>query len=331
MSPTSKRRASWLGWVVALLLLVATGVMWLERQFIVDTIQYHQFTPTSQVTSMTERLKLTDEARFTFYASHPAIESKEKFNQYCERREASSPILGCYGSGRIYIYNVTDERLDGMKEVTAVHELLHAVYERMSEAEKKELEPLLNDAYERLADNELRDRMKYYEQNEPGEHYNELHSILPTEYADIGDELNEYYKKYLTDRQTIVDLHGKVDAQFTKLSTEANELVKQIEGLASAVNANTERYNSGVAALNEKVSAFNVRANQAGGFSSQAEFFAARAVLESERSQLDTLRAQVNADITTYRQLIERLDAINTQTESLNESIDSVLSDEPEI
>ena len=36
-----------------------------------------------------------------------------------------------------YIYNVNDERLNGLKEVTAAHEMLHAAYERLPESDKK--------------------------------------------------------------------------------------------------------------------------------------------------------------------------------------------------
>ncbi len=46
-------------------------------------------------------------------------------------------ILGCYNpsSRDIYIYNVTNSELDGVKEVTAAHEMLHAAWERLSESE----------------------------------------------------------------------------------------------------------------------------------------------------------------------------------------------------
>jgi len=333
MSPVNSRSRlpRLIGWFAAgVLLLAALGLLF-ERQRVVDTLLFYQYTPSSNVENITKRLGLTDNAKFMFYASHPSVESSDTFNDFCERQEAGSPILGCYANKRIHIYNVTDERLDGIQDVTAAHEFLHAEYERLSQAEKKRLEPLLERAYKKLANDELKVRMEYYARAQPGEKYNELHSIIPTEFVDIGDELNTYYKQYFTDRPSIVKLHAKVNAQFTQLSKEANALVDRINELAIAVNSNTEKYNSGVASLNQKVIAFNARANQPGGFTTQAEFSAEKAALEAEKAGLDTLRSQINSDITTREQLISQLDAINATAKSLNESIDSVLSDEPKL
>lgn len=333
MSPTNNRFkvSRLIGWLVAVLLLAFAWWVVLERQFVVDTLQYYQYEPTSEVKEITSKLELTDDAKFMFYASHPSVEGSDTFNTYCPRQEANSPILGCYANRRIHLYDVTDERLDGIQEVTAAHELLHAEYERLSDAEKERLRPLLDATYKRLADDELTSRMEYYERTQPGEMYNELHSIIPTEFADIGDELEKYYAEYFMNRRAIVEIHAKVSSQFTELSKEADGLVAKINELVASINSNTQAYNSGVLALNQKVVAFNARASQSGGFTSQSEFAREKSALEAERSQLESLRAQVNADTATHQQLIAQLNSINARTESLNESIDSVLSDEPEI
>mgnify|MGYP000868664984 CR=1 FL=1 len=332
MSPTNKSSVSkFIGWSVAGFLLVASTWIWFERQWVIDTLQYFQYTPSSQVEKITSELGLTESSKFMFYASNPSVETSKTFNIYCKRQEANSPILGCYANMRIHIYGITDERLNGIQEVTAAHELLHAQYDRLSSAKKQQLEPLLEKAYQRLADDELKKRMEYYDRTQPGEKYNELHSILPTEFADIGQDLEDYYRQYFSNRQKIVRLHTHVASQFAQLSEEANQLVEKINTLTVTINSNTERYNAGVAQLNQKVTVFNARADQPGGFSSQAEFNAERAALEAERAQLDALRAQVSADTATHKQLVAQLDAINAKAESLNKSIDSVLTAEPEI
>ncbi len=173
--------------------------------------------------------------------------------------------------------------------------------------------------------------MAYYDKNEPGETYNELHSIIPTEFPEIGDELEDYYKQYFDDRQSIVQLHTKVDTQFTQLSQEADKLVEQINGVVTGINNDTAQYNVGVAALNQRIKDFNSLANQPGGFASQSAFNSERASLQASQNELEALRAQIEASKTTYEQLLAQLDAINTKTASLNKSIDSVLSEEPEI
>lgn len=332
MSPQSNKKSlSWVGWLLSGLLVAAACFMWLERQRVIDTIQYYQYTPSAAIESITETIQLTDDATFLFYASQPSLETSDTFNQHCERQESDSPILGCYSARTIYLYDITDERLDGIEEVTAAHELLHAVYERLPANKKAALEPLLDEAYEELADDELQRRMEYYDRTQPGERYNELHSIIATEEVAIGDELERHFAQYFKDRQAVVELHAKVDEQFKQLSSEADALAKRINALASSINSDTEQYNAGVAALNTEVATFNQRASQPGGFSSQAEFEAERARLNARREQLELLRQTVKTNIDTYKTLLAQLESINAQTESLNASIDSVLSEEPEI
>src|SRR5690606_32509048 len=102
---------------------------------------------------------------------------------------------------------VANAQLDGIKEVTAAHELLHAAWDRLSKSEQTRLGALLEEAYTKIGTDELEERMAYYERTQPGERANELHSIIGTEMADVGEELETYYKKYFIDRQQIVAFH----------------------------------------------------------------------------------------------------------------------------
>lgn len=327
----TRRKTSWVGWLFATALIAGSLWLWFERQYVVDAIQYYQYQPSQAVEEITKKAKLTDSAKFTFYATHPAIESSDAFNQHCERREANSPILGCYAANRIYIFDVTDERLKGIKAVTAAHELLHAEYDRLPESERQRLEPLLRAAYEKVVTPELEERMKYYEKTEPGEEFNELHSILGTEFVSLGPELEDHYRQYFHDRQAVVTLHEKVERVFSDLSKEASRLADQIEQLARKINDETKQYNQGVGVLNRDVEAFNARASRAGGFTTQSEFQAARQALVDRSSGLNALRQQIQTDIATYKTLLARLDSINAQSAKLNQGLDSTLSDAPTI
>lgn len=303
----------------------------MDRQYVVDAIQYTQYKPTETVKDVASRAGLTDQARFTFYATRPAVETSQAFNDHCQRKEADSPILGCYASDRIYIFNVTDERLKGIKAVTAAHELLHAEYDRLSDSEKKRLEPLLMAAYRQVTDSSLEARMKYYEKAEPGESVNELHSILGTEYGSLGPELEAYYKRYFTDRQALVNLNQTVKRTFDSLSLEADALVAQIEKLAASINSDSKQYNADVEQLNQAVAAFNARAQQAGGFTTEQEFQSARARLLSQSNALAAFRQQIQSNIAEYKTLLAKLDSINSESASLNASLDSTLSTVPKI
>ena len=307
------------------------SIGWIQRQQILDSVSYYQYSPTPAVEEIAKDAELTDPAMFTFYASHPKIELSKQFNQHCQRKEADSPILGCYSAGRIYIFDVTDERLEGIKVVTAAHELLHAVYERLPDSEKNRLKPLLEAEYKKISDSDLQVRMKYYEKTEPGESINELHSIIGTEYGSLSPELEEYYGQFFKDRTAIVSLHIKVERVFDNLSEEADNLVDQIELLASRINSATRDYNADINRLSAEVRAFNQRAQRTGGFTTQSEFEAARAELVQESDRLNAVRQDIESDVATYKSLLAKLDAINTESSSLNQSLDSTLSDVPTI
>lgn len=331
MSQPKTRRTSWVGWIISALLIIGSVWLWTERQAVVDAIQYHQYKPTDSVRQIADDAGLTDDARYMFYVSHPAIESSAAFNEHCQRREADSPILGCYSANRIYIFDITDERLTGIKTVTAAHELLHAVYDRLPDSEKRQVQGLLEKAYESGTNSDLEARMDYYEKTEPGQAYNELHSIIGTEFESISPELEAYYARFFKDRKALVRLHEQVDSKFKSLSEEADSLVNRIEKLAFKINTDTKTYNDRIAALNQSVSSFNDQASRSGGFTTQAEFQSARQNLLAQSNSLADFRQGIQSDISEYKVLLAKLDSINAESASLNQSLDSVLSDAPKI
>lgn len=331
MSRTKPRATTWIGWGISALLIACSVWLWTERQFVIDAIQYQQYTPTDTVRQLASDVQLTDDAIFTFYATHPAIQSREAFNSSCPRREPDSPILGCYAMNRVYVFDITDERLEGIQVITAAHELLHAEYDRLSENEKKKLKPLLESEFKRQGDNELAERMKYYERTEPGQAANELHSIVGTEFALVSPELERHFARYFKNRSMLVSLHASVNQRFDLLKTESDELVRQIESLAALINSTTDDYNEKTNALNQAVRSFNSRAKQDSGFSSKTEFDAARQTLMSESNRLSVQRQKIQSDISQYKTLLTKLNAINNEAASLNDSLDSTLSDAPKL
>ena len=72
--------------------------------------------------------------------------------------------------------------------------------------------------------------MEYYDRAQPGTRANELHSILGTEFADLGDELEEYYRRYFTDRSEVVKLHAQYQEKFESRENESAEVERVVEG-----------------------------------------------------------------------------------------------------
>lgn len=311
--------------VFSLVLLAGVALALIYHQRLIDQVKVWQFTPRSEISQLAARAGFSDDGKFYFYATHPQLESAADFNDDCRRQEANSPLLGCYiqGADRIHIYNIDNAELDGIKEVTAAHEMLHAVYARLSKSERMELGAKLEAAYQRLKTDELTERMEYYERSQPGSRQNELHSILATEFADIGTELEAYYARYFSDRQAVVKLHQTYSSKFAALEKAQSELAADLKERLASINQRVSNYQSSISSLNKRIADFNRRA-QNGDFTSYEDFQAERSRLSSEVASLDAEQKSLEQDIATYNADVAKLNELGGKMEQLNKSLDSL-------
>ena len=317
--------------VVILISCIAAYLLVANKQFVLDQVSAWQYKPSSEVVAFADRTTMTDLGRFYFYASRPAVEEAQDFNTDCSKQEQNTAILGCYDGRNIYVYNVTNAQLDGIREVTAAHEMLHAAYDRMSKTERAQVDTLVEAEYVRLQDDkDFAERMAFYARTEPGERDNELHSVIGTEVSNLSPELEAHYKKYFADRAKIVSLHERYASVFTSLQTKSNELSDQLTALGNDIEASTAAYNNNVGRLNKDIAAFNNRANS-GEFSDQQSFQAERTQLQRRAVQLDAQRRDINDKFAQYNNLRTQLLAIASQSDALNRSIDSSLAPAPSL
>lgn len=308
--------------IVSAIILVFAVLLFLNRQYVADTLIVWQFQPSEQIVTVGERSGMTEKGQFAFYASQPQIATSESFNTSCPRREQNSPILGCYTNmGRIFIYDITNEKLDGIEEVTAVHEMLHAIWYRLSDSERQRLANLLETAYKNIEDPDLHSRMEYYQRTEPGEFANELHAILASEYPALGDELEKHYAQYFN-REVLLAHHENYRSAYRQLTNEANALQGELEGLAKSIEQRSASYREENAKLSADIGVFNQRANT-GAFTSNAQFNRERATLVARTSELESMRQKVNADIEQHNAAYLKYKQVATQLQSLNDSLDS--------
>ena len=123
---------------------------------ILDWWRLRDYAPTQEISLLAESSGMNDRGKKYFYVHDPALLDKAAFTSSCTVGEETI-VLGCYITNqRIYLYNVDDERLAGVEEVTAAHEMLHAAYDRLSPAEKERTNALLEEAYSRVTDERLR-------------------------------------------------------------------------------------------------------------------------------------------------------------------------------
>lgn len=190
--------------------------------------------PGASVLAQVERLGMTDHGKGLYLASEPEILPENEFRLACPADDGTVGFgpMGCYfpAQRKIYIYDVTDPRLDGSEEVTAAHEMLHAAWWGLSEEERARLTPLLEAEVDRLEDPGFRWYMESYFESKPDRRASALHSIAGTQWAAVGDELEHYYAQYFLDRQVVLDLNSLSASVFADLRARAYALA---DGLAA--------------------------------------------------------------------------------------------------
>lgn len=318
---------------LVIILVSVTLALWLlaNRQQVLDQVSVWQYHPSSAITQLADRSGMNSTGKFYFYASQPKIEDAASFNKDCGTTETSTAILGCYNGRYIYIYNVTNPQLDGIKETTAAHEMLHAAYARLSSSDKQYVDKLLEAEYQKLKDNkDFAARMAFYAKTEPGQRDNELHSVIGTEVGSLSPALEQYYSRYFQDRSKVVSLHDNYASVFANLQQQSDSLSSQLTSLGNTINQQTKDYNAEVAALSADINTFNQRANS-GGFDSKAQFDSERAALVARVSQLDQMRQTINNEIAQYDSLRSQLQTVASESQALNQSIDSSLAPAPSL
>lgn len=281
------KKRFWVGNVLVTLAIVAGSIAAvIYRQDIIDWWRLQSYKPSPAIVQLADNATMQGRGRELFYISEPVIEDRQAFNQNCTNQDEESIVLGCYKAQKIYLFNVTDQRLAGVKEVTAAHEMLHAAYERLSADERKHINTLLEPQMQQIADPRLTTLIKLYNKQEPGELYNEMHSILATEYPNLSPELETYYKRYFSNRQKIVQysqnyegmflaskeriaqyderlntLKQQIDANNAQLETQQALLEAESQRLNRLQAQSPETYNREVPPYNDKVRSFNVLVN----------------------------------------------------------------------
>ena len=321
---SARPRPSFFTFLVSLAFALAATWAAGNLQRIADQFSYWDFEPSAAVESYAERSSMTDEGQFLFFASHPAISSGDEFDDVCSSSvEEEFGILGCYlpAPKTIFLFDVADDRLAGLEEVVASHELLHAVWDRLSTDERAELAPLLEaEAAQLETDEDFAERLQLYDRIEPGERLNELHSILGTEVAALSPELEEHYARYFADRAALTALHEASNAVFLEHQAQIEALVSELDALAIEIEADYDAYNDGYDQLNADIASFNARADS-GAFRSQSEFDRERSALLARQDQLDADYASIQAKADDYDALVVQLDELNAEVDELNASI----------
>lgn len=288
---------------VLFVLLVVFGVtFWVRHNEVLDWVATRGYTPSPLVSGLASDTTMTPYAERLFFVNRPKVQDKDAFNQSCTDPSEQVAVLGCFVGNRmgIFIYDVTDDRLNGIEQVTAAHEMLHQAYQRLGKQEKKRINGLLQEYHDLKASEKLKSKIASYKDSEPEHLLNEMHSIFGTEAADLPSELEEYYRQYFNDRGQVLALHQRYQSEFDNRIAQIAAYDSYLETLKAEIMADKQ------------------------------EIERREAELIQRRSQLDALLANNNISlynagvpsfnnlVNTYRNLVN---ATNQKVENFNRTL----------
>ncbi|MCY4088788.1 MAG: hypothetical protein OXF49_01510 [Candidatus Saccharibacteria bacterium] len=200
---------------------------------ILQPVSKHLKIHSPELQSIVNDLKLTDRGLeildniddVILYYSQKSVLASCGYNP--DTSEVDGVILGCYGwhEADIYFKDLNGDGIWNKNETieisgdilvvsdeanvsdTMAHEFLHAVYIRLSDEEREDLDKLLNQAYK--SNKTALDRfLKPYNltARDNDIKMNELHSFIGTQIDDLPTALENHYSKYFKNRAVVVAL-----------------------------------------------------------------------------------------------------------------------------
>jgi len=336
----------WRGFVIVLALIaiagqgaLAWGATWVgeNRQWISDRAIALQFEPDPELLTYVRDASLTGEGEVYLFASLPEIVPAGEFDRYCSRDEPGIGVLGCYrlAEKRIYLYDVSDERLEAMEPVIAAHEMLHAAWDRFTTTEKERLGVLLEEGFAALPDDHpLHERIASYEANDPNSRIPELYALMGTEISELPDQLEAHYAEYFVDRQAVVALADQVYAVFASFDSELQSLADDLEARSDSIDALKAQYELDAAVLGADIRVYNdrvARYNAGEDVAGANKFDDERDNLIARQEALKAERDEILQEIDEYNALLDQLNILNQELGELNQGINITLEEQDSI
>jgi hypothetical protein len=302
-------------------LLAFALVMWIARDRVLDWAAMRNYQPSADIAQLVADTDMTPYARRLFYVNRPVIEGKDPFNKHCTDPSEQVAVLGCYTGDRhgIYLYEVTDTRLNGIQQVTASHEMLHQAYDRLATAERKRIDGLLQSYHDLSASQELKDKIASYKFSEPNDLLNEMHSIFGTEAVNLPSELEEYYKQYFNDRQKILVFHQQYQTEFDKRIAQIQAFDGQLTTMKTDIEVKK-------ADLKARESQLQTRRNQLDAYLAANEIQQYNAAVPGFNALVVAYRARLqetNNLVDEFNQILGDRNALAVQQHQLEAAIDS--------
>ena len=324
--PRKKHEAKIVGFI--LLLLVIGGLAFVATQIdytaIADTIAANGYEAPEELSKLIEEIDLTDDGMRILKASRPELQEADAFNQNCTVITDGTTVLGCYHDKRIYVYNIQKTELNGIRQTTLAHELLHAIWERMSYTERQAILPSLKSVYD---GSEMLQRD--LEKTSPDSFDDELHSRVGTQLdpEKMPEDLRTHYAKYFKQPAKIFAFYDKYNSIFEDFKKQAEELLAIIDEHHTKYDEMLAEYEAEFKQWTLDKNDFNQRASS-GAIATTEQFKAERTALINRQDELQKKR---NVIIEYAKETNNYVDTYNSSVRFFNELQDSIISKPSEL
>lgn len=308
-----------ISWIVLVVLIAGIYTVSTNAQNIMDWFALRNYSPPQRVVKLADDTSMNPDTRRIFYVNHPQLSQKAEFRTHCKAKEQSI-VLGCYiNTDGIFLLDVEDPRLEGVVEVTAAHEVLHAVYDRLGSNEQKRVDKMTADFFKTVKDERIIKTVENYRKNDASIVPGELHSILATEVMDLSAELETYYGQYFSNRKQIVSFSQQYEQTFIELEERVDSLGRQLESIKQQLDSNQAELSRRNAEIDQRRQELDrlLAANKVDEYNSQVEIF--NQMVSSYNSLINASRQLASQ----YNKLVEERNSLVTTEQELQEALDS--------
>ena len=251
-----KRSHGFLRFLVFLIFAATVAFFWNPiLAYCADYLSATNYSPSAEISALEEKLALTSLGKTILHGAKPQLDDTDAFNQHCDVEVSSISTIGCYANRRIYIFNVTNEDLSGIKESTLSHELLHAVWTHLTFYEQSVLTPILEETYRSEAYySQLSKDLETYDDNERLE---EIYVRPGNEFQNLPPALESHYAQYFSDQDKIADSFDLYHEPFDELETEYHRLISEINDLGEEIEAKNSELTTEGDNLNSDIDDYN--------------------------------------------------------------------------
>ncbi len=314
-------------WQYALLTLILMLIglsIWaiFNAQKIRDWYILANYKPPLSISQLAGYDTMTPYAKRLFYVNKPQLDNKTIFSKVCPNGTEQTYVLGCYhtGDNGIFLLDVHIAALNGLDQVTAAYEMLHAGYARLSNSNRNIIDQRMWNFYiHKVTSTEIKRQMAAYAATEPGAKYDELYSVLATEVTSLPSSINNQYKIYFYNRAKIVDTYNKYQAAFISRENLINKDDNTLTSLKKTIALNESKLNIEQKNISSYLNTINSNGSNLNPSLYNQEITQYNALVNSYNTLIDQTRAVIN----NYNTIVDSRNSLALEEQQLISAISS--------